>query len=166
MKISVLAVVLALMALSCDEELRTIGEGVIGGEPFTTGSLEYDVFVYNKGLEATQTNRLPLYQLGTFNDPIYGSRTARIVTQVAFQGGTGNPTFGQLRQSQEDGGDSDEDPNTIQENETVEIYLCMFLCLGLLSPFPRHIPVSGVPYCETNKNVKEIADSYLVYRHW
>ena len=54
----------------------------------------------------------------------------------------------------------------LKENETVEIYLCMFLCLGLLSPFPRHIPVSGVPYCETNKNVKEIADSYLVYRHW
>ncbi|MEL6484489.1 MAG: DUF4270 family protein, partial [Bacteroidota bacterium] len=120
MKISVLAVVLALMAWSCDEELRTIGEGVIGGEPFTTGSLEYDVFVYNKGLEAVQTNRLPIYQLGTFNDPIYGQRTARIVSQVAFQGGSSNPTFGQLTQTQEDGGDSDEDPNTIQENETVD----------------------------------------------
>ena len=120
MKISVLAVVLALMAWSCDEELRTIGEGVIGGEPFTTGSLEYDVFFYYKWLVATQTNRLPLYQLGTFNDPIYGSRTARIVTQVAFQGASGNPTFGQLTQTQEDEADSDEDPNTIQENETVE----------------------------------------------
>ena len=81
-KVSALFGTLFLLIVSCEEELDTIGEGVIDGEPFTTGKVEYDVFAYNKGITAVQTNRLPVYQLGTFNDPIYGQRKASIISQL------------------------------------------------------------------------------------
>ncbi|PRX56633.1 DUF4270 domain-containing protein [Flagellimonas meridianipacifica] len=114
-----IAMVLVAMLVSCEEELGTLGEGVVAGEPFTTGREEYNVFAFNKGVQAVQTNRLPLYQLGTFNDPIFGRRTASIVSQVTFPGGTPNPTFGDSTQEVEDNADSDDSDSTIPEEETV-----------------------------------------------
>lgn len=32
-----------LLIASCEDELDTIGDGVISGEPFTTGKVEFDV---------------------------------------------------------------------------------------------------------------------------
>ncbi|NAY91943.1 DUF4270 family protein [Muricauda sp. JGD-17] len=122
LKASALVGALFLLSISCEEELDTIGEGVIGGEPFTTGKEVYDVFSFNKSVSAVQTNRLPLYQLGTFNDPIYGQRKASIVTQVLLS--TSNPTFGNLTQANEDAADTDGVDATIPENETVkEVFL-------------------------------------------
>lgn len=115
-KVSALVGTLFLLLVSCEEELDTIGEGVIGGEPFSTGKVEYDVFAFNKGITAVQTNKLPLYQLGTFNDPIYGKRNASIISQLTLP--TPSPSFGDISQASEDGPDND------QENETVsEVYL-------------------------------------------
>lgn len=111
-KVSTLVGALFLLIASCEDELNTIGEGVISGEPFTTGKVEYDVFAFNKGISAVQTNRLPLYQLGTFYDPIYGQRKASIVSQLSLP--NTSPTFGDLSQADEDEADND------QENETVK----------------------------------------------
>lgn len=131
-KVSATVGTLFLLIASCEDELDTIGEGVIGGEPFTTGKVEYDVFSYNKGITAVQTNRLPLYQLGTYTDPIYGKRTASIISQLTLS--TENPTFGDLSQATEDGADTDDSASTIKENETVkEVYLYI----------PFQLPPSG-----------------------
>ena len=113
-KVSALVGTLFLLIASCESELDalTIGEGVIDGEPFTTGKIEYDVFTYNKGITAVQTNRLPLYQLGIFNDPIYGQRKASIISQLSLP--NTSPEFGDLGQAEEDEADND------QENETVK----------------------------------------------
>jgi len=113
-KVSALVGTLFLLIASCESELDalTIGEGVIDGEPFTTGKIEYDVFSYNKGITAVQTNRLPLYQLGIFNDPIYGQRKASIISQLSLP--NTSPEFGDLSQAEEDEADND------QENETVK----------------------------------------------
>ncbi|MEZ4809600.1 MAG: DUF4270 domain-containing protein [Allomuricauda sp.] len=120
--VSALAGALFLLNTSCEEELDTIGEGVVGGEPFNTGKAVFDVFAYNRGIEAVQTNRLPLYQLGTFNDPVYGKRTASIISQVTLP--VSNPIFGDSSQATEDGADTDDNAATIPENETVkEVYL-------------------------------------------
>ncbi len=118
LKASALVGALFLLSISCEEDLTTIGEGVIGGEPFTTGKEVYDVFAFNKSVLGVQTNRLPLYQLGTFNDPIYGTRNASIVTQVALT--TVDPTFGDSSQATEDVADTDGISSTIPENETVK----------------------------------------------
>ena len=124
-KASALVGALLLLVTSCEEEqLRTIGEGVIGGEPFNTGKQVYNVFAYNRGIEAVQTNGLPLYQLGTFNDPIYGRRTANIMSQVSLANGQGAPVFGDISQSAEDEAETDDEEATIPEEETVkEVYL-------------------------------------------
>ncbi|WP_190810091.1 DUF4270 domain-containing protein [Flagellimonas sp. S3867] len=124
-KVSAFVGALFLIITSCEEELGTIGEGVVGGEPFTTGKQSFDVFAFNKGIEAVQTNQLPLYQLGMFDDPVYGRRNASIVSQLILpNGGQGNPTFGDSTQETEDNADNDDLDTTIPENETVkEVYL-------------------------------------------
>lgn len=115
-----LAVCLSLLIfLSCEEELTTLGEGVIAGEPFSTNQVEYDVFAYNKRIEAVQTNKLPLYQLGNYVDSIYGITEASITSQVTLPNLAGNPTFGVFSQASEDLA-GNEGVTAIDENETVK----------------------------------------------
>ncbi|MGB2758409.1 MAG: DUF4270 family protein, partial [Maribacter stanieri] len=121
-KLSGLFLVLGLL-VSCEQDLTTVGSGVVGNEPFTTGKEVYDVFAYNKNIEAVQTNKLPIYQLGTYNDPIYGKTQASVTSQLFLS--AANPSFGNLSQDKEDReGITDESITTIQENETIkEVYL-------------------------------------------
>jgi hypothetical protein len=109
--------------ISCEQDLTTVGAGVVGNEPFTTGQETYDVFVYNKNIEAVQTNKLPIYQLGVFNDPVYGKTQASVTSQMFLS--VANHSFGRLSQNKEDkAGNSNELITTIEENETVkEVYL-------------------------------------------
>jgi len=116
---SILGTLLLLVLSSCEEDVTTIGNGVIDENPFSSDKVIYDVFAFNKKIEAIQTNQLPIYQIGVFNDPIYGRTTASITSQLSLFGGTGNPTFGNYSQSTEDNSETDENDATIEENETV-----------------------------------------------
>lgn len=108
--------------ISCEEELTTIGSEVIGGEPFITDQAEFDVFAYNSKLQAVRTNQLPIYQLGVFNDPLYGRTEANITSQVLLT--AVNPSFGSFSQEAEDNWDTDNNVSTIPEIETVDsVYL-------------------------------------------
>ncbi|MEO9662155.1 MAG: DUF4270 family protein, partial [Maribacter dokdonensis] len=111
------------LLVSCEQDLTTIGSGVVGNEPFATGIEVYDVFAYNKNIEAVQTNKLAVYQLGTYNDPVYGRTEASVTSQIFLS--TANPSFGSFSQDKEDrAGATDEAITTVQENETVEeVYL-------------------------------------------
>ncbi len=114
-KFPALAGILFVLAItSCEQELTTIGDGVIGGEPFITDKAVYDVFAVNKKIEAVQTNALPLYQLGVFNDPVYGNTEAQITSQVQLT--AYNPEFGDFSQSEEVSGEN----NGIPENEVID----------------------------------------------
>ncbi|MGB5553804.1 MAG: DUF4270 family protein [Flavobacteriaceae bacterium] len=108
---------LVLVLFSCEKDLTTIGAGVLGGEPFSTGTETFDVFTANKKLKAVYSNKLPLYQLGTFNDPAYGKTTASINSQIQLA--SGNPVFGSYSQAVEDAADTDSFVSTIKENERV-----------------------------------------------
>lgn len=117
-KFPALAGILLVVALvSCEQDLTTIGSGVIGSEPFTTGKVSYDVFAFNKKVEAVQTNKLPTYQLGTFEDPVFGDIEARITSQLVLPAGV--VTFGAYSQQNENLGATDDNPARIQENERV-----------------------------------------------
>lgn len=108
--------------LSCEEDLTTLGDGVISGEPFEANKKTYDVFAFNKKINSVQTNNLPIYQLGTFNDPVYGNTEASVTSQLILP--SGNPSFGSYSQSTEDEADTDDSVTTIDENETVtSVYL-------------------------------------------
>jgi len=96
---------------SCEQDLTTIGDGVIGGEPFITNKETFSVFAFNKKIEAVQTNQLPIYQLGVFNDPVYGRTEASITSQVQLP--ANNPTFGNLSAEREI-------EEAFSENETID----------------------------------------------
>ncbi len=116
---TILGTLLLLVLSSCEEDVTTIGNGVIDENPFSSDKVVYDVFAFNKKIEAVQTNKLPIYQIGVFNDPIYGRTTASITSQLSLSGGAGNPTFGNYAQSTEDISETDASDATIEENETV-----------------------------------------------
>lgn len=118
----VAAILLVAVFSSCEEEFATVGEGVIGGEPFITDKQAFNVVAYNRKIKAVQTNKLPVYQLGNYTDPIYGKTTAYINTQVSLV--SPDPTFGTYKQSVEDVAEEDTNTATIEENETVtSVYL-------------------------------------------
>lgn len=131
-----------IFAGSCEEEITTIGAEVIGGEPFVTDKVVYDVFAFNRKIEAVQTNKLPIYQLGVYNDSVYGRTEAQITTQLTLQGGQGNPVFGVYSQNVEDDADSDDNASTINENERVK---SVFLYLPFLQNPSGDRDVDGVP---------------------
>ena len=117
-KFPALAGILLVVALvSCEQDLTTIGADVIGGKPFTTDKAVYDVFAFNKNVKAVRTNKLPVYQLGIFNDPVYGKTDARITSQLLLQ--QANPVFGINSQQVEENPNS-EKPTQIPENEVVK----------------------------------------------
>lgn len=126
-KKSILPLILGLVLVmgflnSCEQDLTTVGAGVVGAEAFATGKQVYDVFAYNKNIEAVRANRLPLYQLGRYNHPVFGNTVASINTQLQLS--ANNPAFGIFSQSTEDIADTDESVSTIPENETVkEVFL-------------------------------------------
>lgn len=112
--------------VACEEDLTTIGAGVIGNDPFTTDKAVFDVFATNKNITSFQANKLPIYQLGVYEDPIYGRTEARITSQVTLQGRVGNPTFGIFSQDAENNGQTGNGQVAIQENEEViEVFLHM-----------------------------------------
>lgn len=122
-KYAALAVLLLVAILaSCEKDPTTIGAGVVGSTPFKTDKAVFDVFAYNKSIVAVNANKLPVYQLGSFNDAVYGQTEAMVTSQVRLP--NVNPVFGALSQSAEDGADSDSSPTTIPENEKIDsVYL-------------------------------------------
>ena len=130
------------LLVSCEEDFTTIGAGVVGNEPFSTGREVYDVFAFNKNIEAVQTNQLPIYQLGNFDDPIYGRTKASVTSQLLLS--TTNPTFGAFSQDQENTAGTAGVANTVvQENEKVKevILYIPFLTRGTIRDTDR----DGVP---------------------
>ncbi len=85
-------ILFVVVLVSCEQDLTTIGSGVIGGEPFVTDKAVFDVFAYNKKITAVQTNQLPVYQLGVYTDPVYGKTEAHINSQVQLV--SYDPIFG------------------------------------------------------------------------
>lgn len=116
-----------VLLVSCETEIEdTLGDGVIDGEPFNSDTATFDVFAFNRRISAVQTNKLPLYQLGVYNDPVFGRREARITSQISLPTATTSVIFGTLSQAQEDLSADDDDANTIEENERVtEVILYM-----------------------------------------
>lgn len=124
-------VVIALVALlaACEKDLTTIGAGVIGSEPFDTNVAIFDVFSNTKKIRAVRTNRLPVYQLGTFIDPVYGKTEAKITTQVQLS--AVDPNFGDKSAGKEE----------TPENETVE---SVYLYIPFLTNSPGDADLDGV----------------------
>lgn len=80
-----IVLLLIVLAASCEEDFNTIGVDIIGDENFQsefTDSLT--ILSYSRKLVPVQTNGLPVYQLGLYNDPVYGKRTVNFLGQVTL----------------------------------------------------------------------------------
>lgn len=86
---AILGVVFVFAA--CDDEFSNVGGDIIEN-PSDLEVKEVEVLVYNKKLNAVQTNTLNNSLLGVYNHPVYGQSTASILSQISLS--TKNPTFG------------------------------------------------------------------------
>lgn len=78
---------------SCSEDFNTIGANIIGDENFNsefTDSLT--VTAYSRKLLPVQTSALPIFQMGVYNDPVYGKSTVNFLTQLTMD--SPEPDFG------------------------------------------------------------------------
>lgn len=75
---------LVLTFIACDKEFNSIDSDVLGKENsnFSTNKFDITPLAYNKKLENVQVNGLNSNLLGFYEDPIYGTTTASIVTQL------------------------------------------------------------------------------------
>jgi len=92
-KLGVIMVLIIALA-SCEEEFSNIDTNIID-QNFTTELDESrTVIAYSKRIPSVQSNGLPVYQLGVYNDPVYGKTTANLLAQVTLGTGDTDPDFG------------------------------------------------------------------------
>ena len=120
---ALVGIIVVVSFVSCEEDLTTLGGGVLGGDTLDTEKVTFGVIATNKKIKAIPTNKLPIYQLGNFNDPIYGKTTAKITSEIQLPATSSN-VFGKFSQEDEDDGLQGTATATIQENEEVTaVYL-------------------------------------------
>ncbi|MFT7071678.1 DUF4270 domain-containing protein [Patiriisocius sp. Uisw_017] len=77
---------------SCEEEIGTIGSEVIGDQNVNTTLDDTKTIVaYSRKMLPVQSNQLPIYQLGVYNDPTYGTSKVNLLAQLIL--GETNPDF-------------------------------------------------------------------------
>lgn len=88
--------VLAMLSLiaSCDEDFGTLGTEIVGEVNFTTDLAEdFDIAAYTRNYEnSVQSNAVPVGAIGFYDDPVYGTTTASLVSQLTLS--RTNPDFG------------------------------------------------------------------------
>src|SRR5690606_42133788 len=80
--------------IACDNDYSSLESDIEGSENFQTNSDKFAVVAYNKRIKPLQTNNFPSNFLGIYSDPIYGSTTNEILTQIVPANGYYNPKFG------------------------------------------------------------------------
>ncbi len=90
-KLMAILVVIVVFA-SCEEDFNTIGSDIVD-QNFTSELFdESTVIAYSRKSLPVQTNLLPAYQLGVYNDPVYGKSNVNLLSQVTMQ--NPDPDFG------------------------------------------------------------------------
>jgi hypothetical protein len=91
---TLMAIIFIIISLvSCQEDFSTFGSDTIGGQNITTTlNNSSTVISYSKKIGPVQADQLPAYQLGTYNDPVYGKSKFELVSQLSLR--TLAPDFG------------------------------------------------------------------------
>ena len=78
---------------SCQEDISTIGSEILGDET-PNGILDdsQTIVSYSRKLGPLQSNRLPSYQFGVYNDPVFGKSTVNLLSQLTLE--SSDPKFG------------------------------------------------------------------------
>jgi hypothetical protein len=79
---------------ACQEDFSPVGSDIINDPNFEFDLYdEATVVAYSRRAHPVQTNNLPVYQLGVYNDDVFGRTEASILAQVTMQ--QTNPSFGE-----------------------------------------------------------------------
>ncbi len=89
---AILFIIIALA--SCEEDFSNIQTDIIDQNFNTELDESRTVIAYSKKISSVQSNRLPVYQLGVYNDPVFGKTTAHLLAQVTLGTGDTDPDFG------------------------------------------------------------------------
>ena len=78
---------------SCQEDISALGSEILGDET-PNGILDdsQSIIAYSRKLGPVQSNRLPAYQIGVYNDPVYGKSTINLLSQLTLE--RNEPKFG------------------------------------------------------------------------
>ena len=88
---TVVAVVFSFVA--CEDDFESIGTEVIGQPGFNAELYdEAEISAHTNDLAPVQTNRLPVYLLGVYNNELFGDQTASILSQLKLS--STSPDFG------------------------------------------------------------------------
>ena len=81
-----------MLIISCQDDYSEIGSSVINEQPVNIENQIYPVRTYNKQILPFQSNILPSYLLGHYNDPNFGNTTVHFLGQLTPS--NFSPTFG------------------------------------------------------------------------
>ena len=117
MKKNSIFLLISVVLFSCNKDYNTVGLNLIDNNPFRTSLEEVPVFVKMRKIPPYVSNSLTTFQLGEFEDNIYGTSMVSFLGQLNFE----DPSlaFGNISQSKEDNPDTD-NISQIPEEETVK----------------------------------------------
>ena len=117
MKKNSIFLIISIILFSCNKDYNTVGLNLIDNNPFRTSLEEVPVFVKMREIPPYVSNSLTTFQLGEFEDNIYGTSMVSFLGQLNFE----DPSlaFGNISQSKEDNPDTD-NISQIPEEETVK----------------------------------------------
>lgn len=89
---AILTLIIALA--SCQEDISTVGSEILGSQT-PNGILDdsHTVISYSRKMDVVQSNSLPVYQLGVYNDPVYGKSSVSLLSQLTIP--INDPKFGE-----------------------------------------------------------------------
>ena len=76
---------ISIVILSCNKDYNTIGLNLIDNNPFRTSLEEVPVFVKMRKIPPYVSNSLTTFQLGEFQDNIYGTSKVSFLGQLNFE---------------------------------------------------------------------------------
>ncbi len=84
---------ICLVAVACDTDFNTIGSDILEDDIHHNGVQLYtaSATAFDQGTGPVQSNNLPIKALGVYNNPVFGTTTAHVVTQLELN--SLNPTF-------------------------------------------------------------------------
>lgn len=92
-------IVLLIFLSSCNKEYNTIGLNLIDNDPFETDLEEVPIFVKMKKVPPYVVNLLQTFQLGQYQDNIFGKTDAIYFSQISLE--TVSPRFGIFNENDE-----------------------------------------------------------------
>ncbi len=108
---------LIIIISSCNKDFNTVGINLINNKPFNTSLEEIPVFVKMKKIPPYVVNQIQTFQLGTYNDNIFGNTEVVYLSQLTLE--TVSPVFGIFKQNDEINGMED-NIAAIPEKETLK----------------------------------------------